>query len=62
MDEETFDTERAADCCDSNCYADGTTVPVCNYNMLYREKEAQFTTTPVRWNERSGGYRLRVVR
>ena len=27
MDEETFDTERAVDCCDSNCYADGTTDP-----------------------------------
>ena len=24
MDEETFDIERAADCCDSNCYADGS--------------------------------------
>src|SRR5690349_21062115 len=36
MDEETFDTERAAECCDSNCYADGRTIPVCNYNVLYR--------------------------
>ena len=37
MDEETFDVERAIDCCDSNCYADGRTVPVCNYNVLYRD-------------------------
>ena len=55
MDEDTFDTERAAECCDSNCYADGTTIPVCNYNVLYREKEARFMTTPLVWNERSGG-------
>lgn len=57
MDEETFDTERAADCCDSNCYADGTTIPVCNYNVLYREKEAHFNLTPRRWNDRQGGQR-----
>ena len=55
MDEETFDTERAVDCCDSNCYADGSTIPVCNYNVLYREKEALFNVKPVSWNERHGG-------
>jgi uncharacterized radical SAM superfamily Fe-S cluster-containing enzyme len=58
MDEETFDTERAMDCCDSNCYPDGTTVPVCNYNVLYREKEAHFVREPATWNERAGGHRL----
>jgi len=57
MDEETFDTERAADCCDSNCYADGTSIPVCNYNVLYREKEQHFNLTPRRWNDRKGGQR-----
>lgn len=57
MDEETFDTERAAACCDSNCYPDGTTVPVCNYNVLYREKEANFNHRPVTWNDRRGGRR-----
>jgi tetraether lipid synthase len=65
MDEETFDTERAADCCDSNCYADGTTIPVCNYNVLYRETEAKFTASPVEWGTRQGGQRsfaLRVLR
>ena len=64
MDEETFDVERVAQCCDSNCYADGSTVPVCSYNVLYREKEARFMTRPRAWNERSGGQRppgLRVV-
>ena len=55
MDEETFDTERAMMCCDSNCYADGSSIPVCNYNVLYREKEAEFMDKPKVWNERSGG-------
>ena len=55
MDEETFDTERIVECCDSNCYADGTTIPVCAYNVLYREKEDHFMLQPVTWNERSGG-------
>lgn len=58
MDEETFDTERAIDCCDSNCYADGTTIPVCNYNVLFREKEAKFNVQPARWGQRSGGQRV----
>jgi uncharacterized radical SAM superfamily Fe-S cluster-containing enzyme len=57
MDEETFDTERAIDCCDSNCYADGTTIPVCNYNVLYREKEEHFNLEPRIWNDRQGGQR-----
>jgi len=55
MDEETFDVERAAQCCDSNAYPDGSTIPVCNYNVLYREKEASFVHQPRRWNERTGG-------
>jgi len=55
MDEETFDVERAAQCCDSNCYPDGTSIPVCNYNVLYREKEPRFNARPKEWNERSGG-------
>ena len=55
MDEETFDVERAYLCCDSNAYPDGSTIPVCNYNVLYREKEASFVHEPKRWNERAGG-------
>ncbi len=54
MDEETFDVERAAQCCDSNCYADGSSIPVCNYNVLYREKEARFMAEPRAWGERAG--------
>jgi uncharacterized radical SAM superfamily Fe-S cluster-containing enzyme len=58
MDEETFDVERTIDCCDSNCYADGSTIPVCNYNVLYREKEAKFNVEPARWGARNGGHRM----
>jgi uncharacterized radical SAM superfamily Fe-S cluster-containing enzyme len=55
MDEETFDVERVAQCCDSNCYPDGSTIPVCSYNVLYREKEGAFMAEPRSWNARSGG-------
>lgn len=55
MDEETFDVERAYLCCDSNAYPDGSTIPVCNYNVLYREKESSFVHQPKVWNERTGG-------
>jgi uncharacterized radical SAM superfamily Fe-S cluster-containing enzyme len=57
MDEETWDNDRIAQCCDSNCYADGKTIPVCSYNVLYREKEPRFMAQPRTWNERSGGQR-----
>jgi uncharacterized radical SAM superfamily Fe-S cluster-containing enzyme len=65
MDEDTFDVERAVDCCDSNCYADGSTIPVCNYNVLYRDKEARFNASPASWGAKRGGQRvasLRVLR
>jgi hypothetical protein len=55
MDEETFDTERLAACCDANCYPDGSTIPVCAYNVLYREKEANFMSAPRSWGPRAGG-------
>ncbi|MGC4087420.1 MAG: hypothetical protein QM756_05930 [Polyangiaceae bacterium] len=55
MDEETFDTERIVACCDSNCYADGSTIPVCAYNVLYRDKEEHFMLKPMTWSARSGG-------
>jgi 7,8-dihydro-6-hydroxymethylpterin dimethyltransferase len=61
MDEETFDVERAVDCCDSNCYADGTTIPVCNYNVLFREKESRFNVEPARWGTRTGGQRAFIL-
>jgi len=61
MDEETFDAERIMQCCDSDCFADGSTIPICAYNILYREKEEHFMLQPRLWNDRRGG-RLPVVR
>jgi uncharacterized radical SAM superfamily Fe-S cluster-containing enzyme len=62
MDEETFDVERVMQCCDSNCYPDGTTIPVCSYNVLYRETEEHFMLRPVaRTNPRGGRKPLPVV-
>lgn len=61
MDEDTFDTERAMQCCDSNCYANGTSIPVCNYNILYRNKEPRFMHAPASWGRRSGGQRSLTV-
>jgi uncharacterized radical SAM superfamily Fe-S cluster-containing enzyme len=57
MDEETFDVERAHLCCDSTAYPDGTSIPICNYNVLYRDKETHFNLRPKTWAERSGGKR-----
>ena len=57
MDEETFDTERVVKCCDSTCYPDGTTIPVCSYNVLYRETEEHFMMKPVVPPPRRGGQR-----
>ena len=62
MDEETFDVERIYQCCDSNCYADGKTIPVCNYNILYRDKEARFMAAPKDWGERAGKRSLPLLR
>ncbi|MDH5680494.1 MAG: radical SAM protein [Spirochaetota bacterium] len=55
MDEENFDTERLYQCCDSNCYPDGRTIPVCAYNVLYRETENRFMENPKSPGERTGG-------
>ena len=55
MDEDTFDTERAALCCDADCFADGAVIPVCNYNVLYRDKQPEFKMPPAVWGERRGG-------
>jgi hypothetical protein len=61
MDEETFDTERVAQCCDLNCYADGRTIPVCSYNVLYREREPRFMREPVTRARRGGARYLPVI-
>ena len=54
--EGVLDTERLAACCDSNCYPDGSTIPVCAYNVLYRDKESNFMSTPRSWGARTGGH------
>jgi hypothetical protein len=46
MDEETFDTDRIRRCCVTMPAADGTSVPSCAYNVLYRERDARFTQRP----------------
>lgn len=46
MDEETFDTDRIRQCCVSMPSADGSTIPSCAYNILYRERDARFTPSP----------------
>ena len=62
MDEETFDVERIVQCCDSNCYPDGSTIPVCAYNILYRETEEHFMLQPKGWNESRKGWTSRGKR
>ena len=42
MDEETFDVSRIMKCCVGVPEADGTNIPTCSYNVLYREKDARF--------------------
>lgn len=55
MDEDTFDVERAMQCCDSGCYPDGSTVPVCNLNVLYKATQPGFNAEPRAWGRREGG-------
>ncbi|MHC4501871.1 MAG: radical SAM protein [Planctomycetota bacterium] len=42
MDEETFDVSRIMKCCVGVPEADGTVIPTCAYNVLYREKDQRF--------------------
>ena len=42
MDEETFDVSRIMKCCVGVPEADGTNIPTCSYNVLYREKDPRF--------------------
>jgi 7,8-dihydro-6-hydroxymethylpterin dimethyltransferase len=62
MDEETFDTERIAECCDSDCFADGTTIPVCAYNVLYRERDKNFNQHPVEKPMKNGRINFKKVK
>jgi 7,8-dihydro-6-hydroxymethylpterin dimethyltransferase len=42
MDEETFDTDRIQQCCVGMPAADGSNIPSCAYNVLYRQQDARF--------------------
>lgn len=42
MDEENFDVSRIMKCCVGVPAADGSNIPTCSYNVLYREKDPRF--------------------
>ena len=42
MDEESFDVARVMKCCVGVPEVDGSNIPTCSYNVLYREKDARF--------------------
>jgi hypothetical protein len=44
MDEENFDVSRIMKCCVGVPEADGSNIPTCSYNILYREKDHRFAT------------------
>jgi uncharacterized radical SAM superfamily Fe-S cluster-containing enzyme len=46
MDEDTFDTDRIRQCCVGIREPDGTNIPSCAYNVLYRNRDARFTGKP----------------
>jgi uncharacterized radical SAM superfamily Fe-S cluster-containing enzyme len=46
MDEESFDTDRIRLCPVGIREPDGTNVPSCAYNILYRERDARFRAVP----------------
>lgn len=56
MDEETFDVSRIMKCCVGVPEADGTNIPTCSYNVLYREKDKRFADPKMleRMNEAAG--------
>jgi uncharacterized radical SAM superfamily Fe-S cluster-containing enzyme len=46
MDEETFDTDRIRQCCVGIREPDGTNIPSCAYNTLYRDRDVRFAAKP----------------
>jgi hypothetical protein len=46
MDEDTFDTDRIRQCCVGIREPDGTNIPSCAYNTLYRNRDERFTKAP----------------
>jgi uncharacterized radical SAM superfamily Fe-S cluster-containing enzyme len=48
MDEESFDVSRIMKCSVGVPESDGSNIPTCAYNVLYRETDARFTSPEVR--------------
>ncbi|MCP4591957.1 MAG: hypothetical protein GY842_14580, partial [bacterium] len=46
MDEESFDVSRVVKCCVGVPQADGSTIPTCSYNVLYRARDPRFGRVP----------------
>jgi 7,8-dihydro-6-hydroxymethylpterin dimethyltransferase len=46
MDEESFDTDRIRQCCVGIREPDGSNIPSCAYNILYRDRDARFSSRP----------------
>ncbi len=46
MDEETFDTDRIRQCCVGIREPNGTNIPSCAYNVLYRDRDSRFSLAP----------------
>ena len=46
MDEETFDTDRIRQCCVGIREPDGSNIPSCAYNILYRDRDTRFNVAP----------------
>jgi 7,8-dihydro-6-hydroxymethylpterin dimethyltransferase len=42
MDEESFDVARVMKCCVGVPEVDGSNIPTCSYNVLYRERDTRF--------------------
>ena len=42
MDEESFDVSRIMKCSIGVPETDGSNIPTCSYNILYREKDKRF--------------------
>ena len=61
MDEETFDTDRIRQCCVGIREPDGTNIPSCAYNVLYRDRDHRFVARPAPPVATLGRGRLRIV-
>ena len=42
MDEENFDVGRIMKCCVGVPSPDGSNIPTCSYNVLYRQQDPRF--------------------